>query len=436
MEKLQSIINKMHIKIKIEEWYAVILSFIYYFCILGAYYIIRPMRDQLAAEVGSVQLPWFFASTLIATMLLTPLFGWLVSRWPRRVVMPFVYLFFIGCQLIFIPFFNDKTLVSPRTFGIIFFVWVSVFNLFAVSVFWSFMTDIWNDTQARRLFPIIALGGTFGAVIGPIITNSLVESIGLALLLGLSAGLLTVAVVCVVFLGKWAHQHGVHRHDAGNESAIGGGMLDGLRQIFANPFIGKMSLIMLLSDAIGTIAYVLVTDYSGTTFPNDAIAQTRFAATMDLYANIIQVLVQLTITRWLLVRYGAGVVFAICAAIVVFACLTMTLINNPYALIIGAMPGVALLLIITRSLSHGMVQPARETLYTLVSRDLRYKGKNAVDTVVWRAGDLLSTLSMNGFRSLGVTVGGFGVIWAALAATSGWIAFRLANRAERGDFDI
>ncbi len=417
-------------RIKAEEWYAVILSFIYYFCILGAYYVIRPMRDQLAAEVGSGQLPWFFAATFIATLLLTPLFGWLVSNWPRRVIMPFVYLFFIGCQLVFIPLFHNPGLLSPKNLGALFFVWVSVFNLFAVSVFWSFMADIWNDAQARRLFPIIALGGTFGAVTGPIITQSLVAKIGLAFLLAVSTGLLIVAVICVLFLGNWAHKYGVHRHEAGNEAAIGGGMLDGLKQIVANHFIGNMALLMLLSDAIGTIAYVLVTDYSGATFHNDAIARTYFAATMDLYSNIIQVVVQLTVTRWLLVRYGAGLVFAISASIVVAACLAMTLFHDPYTLILG-MPSVALVLIITRSLAHGMDQPARETLYTLVSRDLRYKGKNAVDTVVWRAGDILSTLSINGIRALGVTTAGFGFIWAAFAAASGWIGYRLANRVER-----
>lgn len=427
--------NKLRMSVKVEEWYAVILSFVYYFCILAAYYVIRPMRDQLAVEVGSALLPWFFAATFVATLLLTPMFAWLVSRWPRRVIMPLVNMFFIGCLLVFIPLFNEQSWFSIRNLGLIFFVWVSVFNLFVVSVFWSFMTDIWSDAQARRLFPIIALGGTVGAVIGPIITSNLVEVLGLVLLLVVSAALLIVAVVCVLFLGNWAHRHGVHRYEASNEAAIGGGMLDGLKQIFANPFIGTLSLMMLLNDAIGTTAYVLITDYSGFTFPNDVIAQTRFAANMDLSANIIQITFQLTVTRWLLVRYGAGSVFAIWAGIVVFACLTMTIINDPYAQVLGSMPWVALVLIITRSLSYGMIQPARETLYTLVPRDQRYKGKNAVDTVVWRAGDVVSLLSINGFRALGVNVTGFGVIWAALAATSGWIGWRLANRAERGDFE-
>jgi AAA family ATP:ADP antiporter len=417
-------------QIKREEWHPVTLSLIYYFCVLASYYVMRPMRDQMAAKVGSANLPLFFAATFLVTLLMTPLFSWAVSKWSRHVVMPLVYLFFVICQLAFIPLFTNQELVPPQFLGFIFFVWVSVFNLFVVSVFWSFMADIWDDAQAKRLFPVLALGGTAGAVFGPVLTRSLVEVIGLAWLLVVSAGLLLIAVVCLLFLGDWAQQFGVRRNEVGNEAALGGGILDGLKQIFTNPFIGKMALLMLLSDAIGTIAYALITDYSGATFYNDAIAQTRFAADMDLWANVIQIVVQLTITRWLLVRYGAGFVFVLCAGIVVAACLMMALIPDPYAPIVGSLPSLALLLILTRSLTHGMVQPARETLYTLVPRDLRYKGKNAVDTSVWRAGDVLSLLSVNGFRSLGVNIAGFGVIWAGLAAISGVIGWRLANRVE------
>lgn len=423
------------IRVKTQEWYGAILSFLYYFFILAAYYVIRPMRDQLAVELGSHQLPWFFAATFVATLLLTPVFAWAVSRWPRRVIMPLVNMFFIVCQFVFIFLFKNQSLLSIQNLGLLFFVWVSVFNLFVVSVFWSFMSDIWNDVQARRLFPIIALGGTAGAVMGPIITSNLIELIGFSSLLAVSAVLLTAAVICVQYLGKWAHQHGIHRNEPNSESAVGGGMWDGLKQIFSNRFISWMALMMLLNDAIGTIAYVLITDYSGLTFPKDVVAQTRFAANMDLSANVIQIAVQLIVTRWLLVRYGAGMVFALWGAVVVFSCLTLTLINDPYQLVIGSMPGIALVQIITRSLSYGMIQSARESLYTLVPRALRYKGKNAVDTVVWRAGDVLSLSFVNIFQSLGVQVAGFGAIWAALAATSGWIGWRLANRVEKGDFE-
>ncbi|MEP6635036.1 MAG: MFS transporter, partial [Luteimonas sp.] len=175
-------------RVRLGEWRAVAWSFLYFFCVLAAYYVMRPVREQLSAAVGSTQLPWFFAATLIATLALTPVFSWLVARWPRRVVIPVVYLFFIACLLAFVPLFVHPDLLGPRALGTVFFVWVSVFNLFVVSVFWSFMADIWNDEQARRLFPIIALGGTGGAIVGPMLTRQLVDLIGIAPLLVVSAG--------------------------------------------------------------------------------------------------------------------------------------------------------------------------------------------------------------------------------------------------------
>jgi AAA family ATP:ADP antiporter len=287
------------------------------------------------------------------------------------------------------------------------------------------MADIWNDIQARRLFPLIALGGTFGAIIGPVITHSLVGLIAPKLLLLVSALLLLVAVICIVLLGKWARLYSLQGQ---SNQAIGGSMLDGLKQVFTNGFIASMAVMMLLSDAIGTTAYALITDYSGAAFPNDSVAQIRFAANMDFAANVLQVAFQLTITRFLLIRYGAKIVFVVSAFIVVLMCVAMAI--NPYAIVFGIFPSIAVVMILTRALAHGMIQPARETLYTLVPRTLRYKGKNAVDTVIWRAGDVASLLWFKGFEHLGMHASGFGLIWAFLAAASGWIGYRLARKVE------
>lgn len=411
-----------------KEVYALSWSFIYCFCILAAYYILRPLRDQLAVEVGSLHLPLFFAITFLATLVLTQVFSWLVSRFRRLVIMQTVYLFFIVCQVVFMLLWQDRELLSLKSLGLLFFVWVSVFNLFVISVFWSFMTDIWSDDQARRLFPLIALGGTLGALFGPIVTRSLVELIGTRFLLLVSIALLVIVMVCIQFLEKWAQNNGKSSY-----MPLGGGILDGLKQIFTSPFIATMSLMMILSDAIGTIAYVLVTDYSGATFPHDPIAQTQFGASMDLTSNLLQIILQLTLTRWILVRYGAGITIALSAAVV--ACASLLLLHKPSIPIFGIFPPIALVLIITRSLAHSMVQSARESLYTLVPRTLRYKGKNAVDTAIWRAGDVISLLSISGLRTLGVTIAGFGLISSFLAITSGWIGFRLANRVEKGEFE-
>lgn len=416
-------------RIRGHERHAVVLSFATFFCVLAAYYMVRPVRDQLSAAVGSTQLPWFYAATFLATLALTPVFAALVARYPRRVVVPVVYGFFIGCLLGFVPLFSQTGLLSPRALGTLFFVWISVFNLFVVSVFWSFMADIWDESQARRLFPIIALGGTAGAIAGPALTRTLVGTIGVAPLLVVSAALLGLALLCVSLLGRWTVRHGARRHEAGDGAPVGGGMLDGLKQVFANPFMRSMAILMLLADCIGTVNYALVVDYSGATF-TDAIGRTEFAASLDLYANGLQVLVQLTVTRWIMVRHGAGAAIALWAAAVATALMVVALSPDPFAPAVGTLPLVAVALVVGRGLAYGMVGPARESLYTLLPRSLRYKGKNAVDTAVWRFGDLSVALSMNALRSVGVGVAGFAALGALAAGASGVIGWRLAKRAE------
>ena len=409
---------------------AVALSFAYFFCVLAAYYVVRPVREQLSAAVGSTQLPWFYAATFVATLALTPVFSALISRWPRPVVVPVVYAFFIACLLAFVPMFTMHGLLSARMLGIVFFVWVSVFNLFVVSVFWSFMADIWDQQQARRLFPIIAVGGTAGAIIGPAITRSLVEVIGVAPLLMVSAALLGAAMGCVFLLGRWSRVHGMRR-EAAHEAAVGGGMFDGLKQVFADPYMRGMAVLMVLGDCIGTINYALVTDYSGATF-HDAVARTRFAANVDLSTNLLQIIVQLTLTRWLLTRYGAAPLLAMWAAVTVAVLWCVMTAADPHAPVVGPMPWVAVALIVSRGLAYGMNGPARESLFAHLPRSLRYKGKNAVDTAVWRFGDVTTAWTMNGLRAVSVGVVGFAGIGALAAAVSGVVGWRLARRIERG----
>ena len=194
----------------------------------------------------------------------------------------------------------------------------------------------------------------------------------------------------------------------------------------------SMALLMLLGDAIGTINYALITDYSGAMF-HDAISRTRFAANIDLATNLLQVAVQLTLTRWLLVRHGAAWPIAIWAGMTVLS-LLLVMVTPVVGLPMGiTLPTVAVALIVSRGLSYGMQGPARESLFTFVPRSLRYKGKNAVDTAVWRFGDVVVASSMNLLRTVGVAVGGFAALGALAAAASGTIGWRLAHRVERSD---
>ncbi|GAB3349351.1 NTP/NDP exchange transporter [Lysobacter tyrosinilyticus] len=443
------------------EWRAVMLSFVYFFCVLAAYYILRPVREQLFAAVGgSTNQTWFYATVFVSTLLLTPVFSALASRYPRRVVVPVVYAFFIVCLFGFIPFFTYEGLMAPYVLGVVFFVWVSVFNLFVVAVFWSFMADIWDEGQARRLFPIIALGGTTGAICGPVLTQLLVARIGVAPLLVVSATLLILAASCAVMLGRWARVFGARRFEVGHEAAVGGSMWDGLKQVFANPFVRGMSLLLLLGDGIGTVNYALVADYAKDHF-TDAIARTRFFSGMDLSTNTLQVILQLTLTRWLLPRAGAGALIALWGLGVTIVLLMVFFAADPHAAVTGfsaaqvaekvanipnglglvramaefflLMPWVALALVVSRALAYGLVGPARESLFSMVPRTLRYKGKNAVDTAVWRFGDLTVASVMDGLRGVGVGIAGFSLLaasWGAMATAIGW---RLAETARRED---
>jgi len=407
---------------------ALLLSFLYFFCVLAAYYMIRPVREQLAAAVGSTYLPWFYGATFVVMLLLAPLFGALVSRWPRRIAVPLVNLFFIACLLGFVPLFAAPVL-SPKLLGTVFFVWVSVFNLFVVSVFWSFMSDIWVPAQARRLFPIIAVAGTAGAVAGPTLTRSMVEIVGIAPLLVVSAGLLGIAVGCIVLLGRWARVHGARRHEAGHEAAVGGGICDGLKQVFADPFMRGMAILLLLADGIGTVNYALVADYSGATF-TDAVSRTRFAADVDLATNLLTVVTQVFVTRWMLPRNGAGPVILAWATLSAIALLVVVFADDPHAALVGTMPAVAVALIVSRGLAYGMAEPARHSLFARVPRSVRYKGQNAVDTAVWRFGDLSIALGMNALRGLGVVTAGFASISAVAAVTAAGIGWRLSRRVD------
>lgn len=413
-------------RVRAAEWRAVLVSSAYFFSVLSAYYMVRPVREQLSAAVGSTQLPLFYAATFVVTLCLTPVFAWLVSRFPRRVVVPAVYAFFIACLLAFVPLFAREDLLGPRALGALFFVWVSVFNLFVVSVFWSFMNDVWSEPQARRLFPVIAVGGTLGALAGPVLTRTLVGIIGVAPLLVVSAALLSVGMGCVVWMGRWAREHGERRHQSGHEAPIGGGMLDGLRQILSDPVMRAMALLLLLADGIGTVNYALVADYSGATFES-SVERTAFAANVDIASNVLTIVLQLLVTRWLLPLRGPGALIAVWGVVGVVTLTLVAMVDDPHAPLAFGLPAVALALIVGRGMAYGMAEPARHAFFSRLPRSERYKGQNAIDTAVWRFGDLIISQGMNILRAGGLAIGGFAALSACAAAGASGVGWWLSR---------
>lgn len=402
---------------------ALLLSALAFFLVLTAYYIIRPVRDQLSGAVGSVSLPLFYAGTFVATLALTPVFGALVARVPRRRLLAWVYGFFIACLLAFVPAFMAQQQIGARILGVVFFTWVSVFNLFVVSLFWSFMADLWSSLQARRLFPVIAFAGMLGALAGPPLTRWLVGVVGVAPLLVVSAVFLCASLVMLLLLSSRAP--GVE--GVKEAAAVGGSLWAGVRQALTLPFVRYMALLMLLSDGIGTLAYALVADYAKAHFV-DSVSRVAFYANLDLAINLFGALMQLTLTRWLLVRFGAGwglvlpslVNLGLLAMIAVFGAADITVLGLSVSLLV-------VLQVVTRGTAYGMTKPASDALYTRIEREARYKGKNFVETAVWRFGDLAVTSGLNLVRGLGIGLAGIATISAGLSALAAWIGYRAGN---------
>jgi ATP:ADP antiporter, AAA family len=396
------------------------VSALAFFFVLTSYYIMRPVRDQLSGAVGSSQLPLFYAGTLIAMLILTPVFGALVARFPRRRLLVWSYSFFIVDLLLFIPAFMAQDRIGARTLGVIFFMWVSVFNLFVVSLFWSFMADVFNSKRAREVFPLIALGGMAGAIFGPLVTSMLVSLLGVAPLLLVSALMLSAALMLLLHISRQCSS------GIAAEEPIGGSLWAGVIELWSRPFLRYMAILLLLGDGVGTLAYALVADFAKSHFTN-AVARTAFYGHIDLATNLLGALFQLTLTRWLLVQRGT--VWALMLPMIVNVALLLMIMIGGHAgvsLLGYTVPLLAVMIVTTRAFAYGMTKPAVDALYTRVPRETRYKGKNFVETAVWRFGDLLVTSGVSGLDKLGAALGSVALIGAGIASVGVWVARKAA----------
>ena len=345
----------------------------------------------MGIQGGINNLPWLFTGTFVGMLLVTPLFGWVSSRWPRRIFVPLVYAFFISNLLLFYWAMGlesaDKTAVAAG-----FFIWLSVFNYFVVSVFWSFMTDVFDSDSAKRLFGAIAAGGSIGAMTGPVITAVLVKQVGVPNLLLISATLMGCAVVCIMGLGRWDTEQ---RKDQ-TENALGGGILDGIKLIFASPYLLTICGYVMLLQLLGNYFYLEQLRVMADSLSLSA-DRTQLFAQLDLAVNTITLLSQILITSALLRR--VGLIFCL-ILLPGFAVFTLG--------ITGLMPTLAVISISTvirRACEFAIGKPAREILFTVVTREERYKAKNVIDTVASRGSDLISTWGHAGLGAIGMSTG-------------------------------
>jgi len=416
-------------------------SFVYFFCLLSGYYVLRPVREAMMAasdmqtifppawiewfaghgiELRAFVLQFVFTSVFFIMLVLQPVYGWLVSRWPRRVFLPVVYGFFIVSLLGFYAMYQQD--VPGR--GIAFIIWLTIFNLFAVAVFWSFMADVFSDVQARAYYGYIGAAGTIGAFLGPMLTSALVQRVGIANLMLVSNGFLLVCLVCIWRLRYWALAREAAAHLVSGEVPMGGSVVEGLKLIIREPLLRWLALGTLFGVGIGTLLYNEQAGIVRQAYPDPAMS-TLFYSRLDLAVNGLTLLVQLGLTRWLLSRFGLAPALLIPGALILIG--FSILAASPLPLM------VAMTQIVTRAGEFSLTKPARETIYTRVGRQWRYKAGAAIDTVVYRGGDLSfvwvhKALSLAGTKL--VFVGGIAV--TALFLLAGLGILREEKKLPRG----
>lgn len=419
---IATIISRL-VTVKTEEIKALLISCAFFFLILCAYYIIRPIRSEMVIANGVDNVQWLMLLTLVVLLCITPLFGWVTTRFKTRQFLSYCTLFFASHLIIFFVLFNveDRSVITTRAF----FIWVNAFNMFIVSLFWSFMNDIYSHQQSKRLFAFIAAGGTIGAITGPIITTSLVNILGLAPLLLIAASILALSVLCIRWLTQWQNEEYEYdkRSYASRKEALEGGVFDAFSLIVKSPYlIGICIFIALYAMSITfvEIQQAKIIEQS----INDSTKRTQLFSSIDLIVSIIALIFQLFLTSKIIQKMGYR----------------FTLMLVPLGVTLGfglisTMPLLGIMIaidIFRRSGDYAIMKPAREMLFTVLSREEKYKAKNFIDTVILRGGNTASAMVFFAIRSSGVSaaaISGISVfLGACWCATAFWLGQQYTNK--------
>lgn len=384
-------------------------SFGYFFCLLCGYYILRPLRDEMGIQGGVDNLQWVFTATFVTMLLAVPLFGWAAARLPRRRLVLATHGFFAANLAVFFVLFRLN--VEPAWVARAFFVWVSVFNLVAVSVFWSVMADVFSNAQARRLFGVIAAGGSAGAIVGPGLTALLSERIGLANLLPLSMLLLLAAAGCGVAVMHGSARGRQHSVDEKSEAPLRGGALAGAVRVVRSPYLLGLCLFIVLYTSLSTFLYFEQAHIVAAAF-SDAVRRTQVFALMDLVVNVLTVGAQIFVTARLVKWLGLPLTLALIPVLMAVGFVVLGLAPTLMVLVVFQ--------VLRRAGNYAVARPAREMLFTVLPRQDKYKSKNFIDTVVYRGGDALSGWAFAGLSGLGLGLSA--IAFAAVPLAGLWMA--------------
>jgi AAA family ATP:ADP antiporter len=409
-------------RIRPEEVRPVLLSGLLFYTLMTSYNILKPIRDTMGLAGGVRDLENLFLFTLGAMALLAPAVGFLVRQFDREKFIPLAYRF---CALNLVVFFLVLRLSDEDSLlmiGRVFYVWVSVFNLFVLSLFWAFMADGFGYRRSRRVFGLIAIGGTLGSMLGSGVTRLFIGLLGEANLILLSIVFLEGSVWLIRYLSPRFRAAGFHQEDQNGPpgtASTGSGPLAGISLVFRSSFLGGIGGYIFLYTFIGTLLYFLRSDVIDILIPTRD-ARTAMFADIYFWTNTLTLAGQLFVTGRFLNRFGAG-------AALVF--LPLAIAAGAALLVATPTLGVLVIFEITRRAgNYTLVKPARETLFTLVDRDVRYKAKNFIDTFIYRGGDAAGALTFKLFGILGVGLTGTALVTVPLSLIWGGVGFYLGRR--------
>ena len=409
------------VDVRDEEVAALLWSCVYFFCVLSAYYIIRPVRDEMGVAGGVDNLPWLFTGTLVGMILFNPPYAALVARLRRLRFVSLSYRFFMANILVFFLLLRVATEAQNIWIGRIFFIWTSVFNLFVVSIFWAFMADLFTSAQGKRLFGFIGVGGTLGGIVGAGLTVGLAELLGPANLLLVSIALLEVGVFAVRRLSVISGGFRDRQPTAHSERAIGGGVLSGFTHALRSPYLLGICAYMLLFTIAATFLYFHQADIVDRSFDDRAV-RTAFFARIDLLVNLLTLGTQMFFTGRLLKALGVALTLILLPAVCVVGFTTL-----------GFAPTLLVIVVfqtLRRAGNYAVARPTRELLYTVIAREDKFKAKSFIDTFVYRAGDQIGAWSyaLMGVIGLGLT----GIAFVAVPISAVWlgVGFWLGHRQE------
>lgn len=409
-------------KIERNEVTAVLLSFLLVFVLMTSYSILKPLRDALAADWGNVGLSLTWTVNFGLSLIAVAAYGVALTYVRFRVMVPAVYVFF---ALTFLALYVFRTQVpDPTLVNKGFYVWVSVFSLFNLSVFWSFMTDLYNNEQARRLFGMIAAGTTVGAIAGPVITATLVDRLGANGLLLLSAALLMVPVFLIPVLRRLkvaALKNAESSADLSPQQAVGTNPFAGFSVLFADRYLLAICAFILFYVTINTFVYFELQDL---TRQYSLEFRAKIWSVIEITTNVLTLVTAALITSRIVIRLGMQTALALMPVLVALGILA--LVAAPVLIVL------AVFQVGRRVGNYAITRPSREMLFTVLDREARFKAKPVIDVVIYRGGDvmtawlftLLADKAGLGLTGIAMVIGGIAAAWAMIAVWLGR-AYRL-----------